>query len=216
MSLYRIFRCGIFPNIQRTDQFIFRKKIDIKYLPLIAKKSTDQITYETDKSNNISVYAGPLGGQIRRVKVFTLITSLSGLFAQPVIYERAQELGTNTILIYGLCSFVGFFTFVTPFLIHLITKKYVTEITYNKMNDSYTATVITLLLRRREITFKPGEPIVPDVLGMFTSMTIRGIPLFIDARFFEDLGHYKKIMGYDKPIDFKLSSSDKPRMTQSN
>lgn len=46
---------------------------------------------------------------------------------------------------------------------------------------------------------------VPDVLGMFTSMTVRGIPLFIDVRFFNDVNHYQRIMGYDKPIDLKLS-----------
>jgi transmembrane protein 70, mitochondrial len=30
-------------------------------------------------------------------------------------------------------------------------------------------------------------------------------PLFVDPRLFPDPNHYIKIMGYDKPIDFKLS-----------
>lgn len=118
-------------------------------------------------------------------------------------------------MLIAICSFVGFFTFVTPVLLHFVTKKYVTSIAYNSKDDSYTATIYTLFIRKKEISFRPGEAVVPDVLGMFTSMTIRGIPLFIDARFFDDLHHYKKIMGYDKPMDFKINSTGKQNITES-
>lgn len=43
---------------------------------------------------------------------------------------------------------------------------------------------------------------------MFTTMKAKGHPLFIEARFFNNPMHYAKIMGYDKPIDFKLGESD--------
>ena len=66
-----------------------------------------------------------------------------------------------------------------------------------------------------QISFKHGDAVVPDVLGLFTSMTVCGIHLFIDARFFDDLEHYKKIMGYDKPIDFKIGNSEKQNITDS-
>lgn len=52
---------------------------------------------------------------------------------------------------------------------------------------------------------------VPDVPGMFTSFLVKdksskkSIPLFVDPRLFADPTHYVKIMGYDKPIDFKLN-----------
>lgn len=46
---------------------------------------------------------------------------------------------------------------------------------------------------------------------MFTSVIIKGSPLFIEANYFDDVHHYKRIMGYDKPIDFKLEElEDKP------
>jgi Protein of unknown function (DUF1301). len=51
---------------------------------------------------------------------------------------------------------------------------------------------------------------------MFTSFQIKGIPLFVDPRLFDEPEHYAKIMGYDKPIDFKLSdvSGQKTKPTE--
>ncbi|XP_014247854.1 transmembrane protein 70 homolog, mitochondrial [Cimex lectularius] len=166
------------------------------------------IKYCHSLSEEDNVYNGPLKRQIHSVKLFSLATSVGGLLVQPVIFQRAAELEASTASIVGVCSFVGFFTFVTPLLLHLVTRKYVLNITYSSKEDSYTATVYTLFLRRKNVTFKPDEVVVPDVPGMFTSLTVRGIPLFMDARFFTDVNHYKKIMGYDKPMDFKFGSKD--------
>lgn len=52
--------------------------------------------------------------------------------------------------------------------------------------------------------FSPDDVVVPDIPGMFTTMSAKGKPLFIEARHFDDPLHYAKIMGYDKPLDFKL------------
>lgn len=38
-------------------------------------------------------------------------------------------------------TFVGFFTVVTPLLLHFITKKYVTTVDYNHETGEYCATV---------------------------------------------------------------------------
>jgi transmembrane protein 70 len=58
-----------------------------------------------------------------------------------------------------------------------------------------------------QITFTTDDIIVPDVPGMFTSFQVKGSPLFVDPRLFDDPGHYVKMMGYDKPIDFKLNNT---------
>lgn len=52
--------------------------------------------------------------------------------------------------------------------------------------------------------FKVSDVEVPDVPGMFTSIIAKNRPLFLDPQQFQDASHYAKIMGYDKPIDFKL------------
>lgn len=46
---------------------------------------------------------------------------------------------------------------------------------------------------------------VPEVPGMFTSFMVAKRPLFIEPTLFEDPDHYARIMGLDKPIDFKLN-----------
>jgi len=57
-----------------------------------------------------------------------------------------------------------------------------------------------------QLTFKPENVVVPDVTGMFTNCIIKNIPLFLEQKFFYDSSHYIRIMGYDKPVDFKLNN----------
>lgn len=57
----------------------------------------------------------------------------------------------NIPLIVGICSFVGFFTLVTPFLLHYITKKYVTKLVYKPDTKTYVATTLTLLNMSKEV-----------------------------------------------------------------
>lgn len=59
-----------------------------------------------------------------------------------------------------------------------------------------------------QLQFKPDDVEVPDIPGMFTTIKAKGKPLFIEARHFNDPLHYAKIMGYDKPIDFKLGMQE--------
>ena len=46
---------------------------------------------------------------------------------------------------------------------------------------------------------------VPDVPGMFTTFVVKGKPLFADAGHFQPIEHFGRIMGYDQPVDLKLS-----------
>ncbi len=52
----------------------------------------------------------------------------------------------------GVGAFISFFTFATPFLIHFISKKYVTALYYNSKDDSYTAVTYGLLLRPKKVS----------------------------------------------------------------
>lgn len=150
------------------------------------------------------------------VKVFSLTTSFAGLIAQPVLYEQAVKLSNSTPVIVAVCGFVGFFTFVTPFLLHVITKRYVTELHYDPLTQEYIATVITFFLLRQQIKFKVSDVTVPEVPGMFTSFLVnpkgstrKPVALFVDPKLFEDPMHYVKLMGFDKPLDFKLGFPEK-------
>lgn len=57
-----------------------------------------------------------------------------------------------------------------------------------------------------QVIFKPEDVDVPDIPGMFTSFIVKGVPLFVEAGNFNDVSHYKRIMGFDKPLDFKLNT----------
>ncbi|XP_050346380.1 transmembrane protein 70 homolog, mitochondrial [Nymphalis io] len=149
------------------------------------------------------IYYGPLTPQIKAVKIFSVSSSAAGLAAQPIIIREATTIGSTSLLV-ALCSVVGFFTFVTPLLLHLITKKYVTEIHYDPKTLTYKATTINFFLASVQLDFKAEDVVVPDIPGMFTTMVAKGKPLFIEARHFTDPLYYAKIMGYDKPLDFKL------------
>lgn len=96
------------------------------------------------------IYYGPLTPQIKAVKVFSLSSSLAGLLAQPIIIREAATIGSTSLII-ALCSVVGFFTFVTPLLLHLITKKYVTEVLYDPKTSTYEATTISFFLTPKKV-----------------------------------------------------------------
>lgn len=42
---------------------------------------------------------------------------------------------------------------------------------------------------------------------MFTNCIIKNTPLFLEQNFFHDSNHYIRIMGFDKPVDFKLNNN---------
>lgn len=104
---------------------------------------------EEDKKQE-RIYYGPLTPQIKAVKVFSLSSSLAGILAQPIILREAATIGSTSLII-ALCSVVGFFTFVTPLLLHYITKKYVTEIYYDPTTATYKATTINFFLAPKKV-----------------------------------------------------------------
>merc|ERR1719436_1173159 len=136
------------------------------------------------------------------------MTSVIGLSCQPFLLYQIQNSGTGSLgvaLAGGAC--LSFFTFATPLLIHWVSKKYVTELLYNKIDDSYTAITYSLLLREKKVNFKINDVKIPDIPAMFTTIIVgqeKQIPLFVDgAHAFSDPKHYVKIMGYDKPLNLR-------------
>merc|ERR1712032_1296592 len=96
------------------------------------------------------IYNGILSTQIKLVKGFSLTTSYIGLACQPVLLSYSSH--ANAAIILGAGAFLSFFTFATPLLIHTISKKYVTKLYYNQVEDKYTAVVYNLLLRPKRLS----------------------------------------------------------------
>lgn len=95
------------------------------------------------------VYDGALKRQLKHIKLFSLATSLGGLPLQPVIYSRAPEHGMAATI--AMLTMIGFFTYVTPFLIHQLAKKYVTEINYDPKTQMYTAVTYNFFLIPKKV-----------------------------------------------------------------
>ncbi|KAL0892907.1 hypothetical protein ABMA27_014586 [Loxostege sticticalis] len=180
----------------------------IKCIGVCQNKVFRQFSTDSKEEEQLEhIYAGPLTPQIKAVKIFSLTSSVAGLMAQPIIVKQAATIGSTSLLVI-MCSMVGFFTFITPLLLHFVTKKYVTDIHYDPSTGTYKATTINFFLAEKELEFKSEDVTVPDIPGMFTTMHAKGKPLFIEARHFSNPLYYAKIMGYDKPMDFKLGEME--------
>jgi len=180
-----------------------------KFLPTSTNNSLKQgliyrlchnITNTEDHDQEI--YQGILATQIKLVKTFSLMTSCIGLAFQPVLYTYSSSAGSMVAMV-AAGTFLSFFTFATPLLIHSISKKYVTKLYYNEAKDKYTAVVYSLFLKPRKIEFKLSDVQVPDIPGMFTTFKARNVPLFVEGSQFNEPMHYGKIMGFDKPLDLR-------------
>ncbi|XP_050517734.1 transmembrane protein 70 homolog, mitochondrial [Diabrotica virgifera virgifera] len=177
-------------NIHRST-FSLYNKLDIRL-------------YSTEnKSESKEIYYGSLTPQIKAVKIFSLSSSVVGIIAQPFLYNEIASTG-NVPVIVAAYTAIGFFTVVTPILLHLITKKYVTHLYYKPSTNSYIANNVNFFCLTKETEFTPEDVVVSEVPGMFTTFEAKGKALFVDPRLFEDPEHYAKIMGFDKPLDFKL------------
>lgn len=109
---------------------------------------------EESHPDGITIYQGKNTRQFLRVKLFSLTTSLMGLFAQPILWLKGIEVSGGTGLSIVMCSVAGIFIFVTPVLLHLVTKKYVIDIKYNAKTDEYTLMTISFFLFKNTVRMR--------------------------------------------------------------
>lgn len=103
--------------------------------------------------DDILIYEGPLVSKIRLAKLFSLSSSMIGLALQPMLYQKTVEAGTGLAVTIGGAVFLGFFTFVTPVLLHLISRKYVTHLLYNSYTEEFTAFTYNIFLFPVEVSY---------------------------------------------------------------
>ncbi|XP_015117349.1 transmembrane protein 70 homolog, mitochondrial [Diachasma alloeum] len=161
----------------------------------------------TEESHVKTIYEGTLTKKMKGVKIFSLSTSLASILMQP--YLLPKVLATDsTIALVGVALTTGFFSVGTPFLLNLITRKYVTRMTYDEKRDVYIATVYNIFVRKRQIEFTPDDVSKPGMREMLTTCYVHNTPLFFDFQSFTEIAHYNRILGYDKPMDFQLNEPE--------
>lgn len=104
-----------------------------------------------EDKETVQVYKGILSTQIKLVKVFSLATSVTGIFMQPILYKQTSVVGGVPMMV-AMMSIVGFFTFVTPVLLHLVCKKYVITLDFDAKKNEYTATTYTFFMRKKTVS----------------------------------------------------------------
>lgn len=116
------------------------------------RRYSSQATKSTTTEDPLgeSIYSGKYTSRIVRVKIFSLATSAMGLYAQPILWQQGQVVGGTSLGVL-MCSIAGIFTFVTPALLHFVTKKYVVDIRYNKETDEYTTITVSFFLFKNKV-----------------------------------------------------------------
>ena len=143
---------------------------------------------------------------IKFVKRFSLSTSIIGLLLQPYLYTQTGD--QHLVVKIAVGGTLSFFIFLTPILLHWVTKRYVTQMHWDARKELFTATTYTLLVKERITQFKASEVTFPQVPGLFTTVYVKGCPMFVDPELFMDKEAYIKLMGYDKPIEWQMLLSD--------
>nr|XP_057917936.1 transmembrane protein 70, mitochondrial [Doryrhamphus excisus] len=164
----------------------------------------------TSRSDDGSlIYTGSLGSAVRGVKIFSYSTSGASLFLMPQILFKTG-LGVQSLAVQvAFCGVIGFFTFLTPVLLHLITKGYVIRLYHNADRDAYTAITYSVFLTEHRTVFHQKHVRIPSVSKMFTTFYANDTGLLVNPDLFPLPQDYNHLMGYDKPFTFSMEDTDR-------
>ncbi|KAM7123009.1 transmembrane protein 70, mitochondrial isoform 2-T2 [Ciconia maguari] len=150
------------------------------------------------------VYKGNLAKAVLGVKFFSYSTSIFNLFMMPYIILKTG-IGFESLFVqaafYGL---IGFFTFVTPVTLHVLTKGYVIRLYYKDEMDMYTAITYNAILAEKATVFHQKDVKIPDITKMFTTFYAKTKSMLVNPTLFPNPQDYNHLMGYDKSFYFNL------------
>ncbi|KAJ8336955.1 hypothetical protein SKAU_G00381750 [Synaphobranchus kaupii] len=156
------------------------------------------------------IYTGSLGKTVLGVKLFSYSTSMFSMCVMPQVLLKTGIGVQSLALQVAFCGIIGMFTFITPVLLHLVTKGYVVRLYHNRRTDTYTAVTYSALLLEKKTAFRQRDVSVPDVSKMFTSFYADGRSMLVNPELFSLPQDFNHLMGYDKPFSFDMEALDKP------
>ncbi|RVE61401.1 hypothetical protein OJAV_G00170270 [Oryzias javanicus] len=157
------------------------------------------------------IYTGNLGLAVRGVKMFSYSTSAATLFLMPQILFKTALAVQGLAFQVAFCGVMGFFTFLTPVLLHLLTKGYVIRLYHNPDSDVYTAVTYNVFLFEKKTIFHQNQVRVPSVTKMFTTFYAGPAGMLVNPDYFPLPQDYNHLMGYDKPFSFSPDHIDSDR-----
>ncbi|XP_048866041.1 transmembrane protein 70, mitochondrial [Brienomyrus brachyistius] len=156
------------------------------------------------------IYTGNLGKAVLGVKFFSYSSSMFSICVTPYILLKTG-LGVQSLpLQVAFFSIIGMFTFLTPVLLHLITKGYVLRLYHDRDTDTYAAVTYSALLVEKTTVFHQRDVKVPDVSKMFTTFYAKKKSMLVNPVLFMLPHDYNHLMGYDQPFTFDVEELKKP------
>lgn len=145
------------------------------------------------------VYVGSLTPMVKRLKWVSLTTSAVGLSLQPLMYRSIVKPSSSTAIsvALGAAAVTTALVILSPLLLNLLTKRYVTRLYFNRESLTFTLISLNFVNRTKATSFTAKDVQVPLTTGPFTTFLAHGQPYFVDALAFSDLGVYNHLMGYD-------------------
>ncbi|XP_056451738.1 transmembrane protein 70, mitochondrial isoform X1 [Gadus chalcogrammus] len=181
---------------------VFRQTQCKPLLPLcLSSKSLCTSASDYSETGRL-VYTGSLGRAIIGVKMFSYTSSGTSLCLMPHVLFKTG-LATQSLAVQAsFIAIISLFTFVTPVLLHLLTKGYVIRLYHNADQDTYTAVTCNIFLMEKRTVFKQGEVSIPAVAKMFTSFYAGRRSMLVNPDLFQLPSDYNHLMGYDQPFTF--------------
>ncbi|KAM4684835.1 transmembrane protein 70, mitochondrial [Amazona ochrocephala] len=174
----------------------------------LAVRSLSTSTPHDHPEHGRLVYKGNLAKAVLGVKFFSYSTSIFNLFMMPYLMFKTG-IGFESLFIqaafYGV---IGFFTFVTPVTLHVLTKGYVIRLYYKDEMDTYTAITYNAILAEKATVFHQKDVKIPDITKMFTTFYAKTKSMLVNPTLFPDPKDFNHLMGYDKSFYFNLEEEN--------
>lgn len=175
-----------------------KNKITSENEQLVQKLINESGEQSTLPKNEILVYEGQLTPNVRRIKIFSLSTTFLGLVCYPFMFKKASN-SNKSALAHVFVGWTLIMVIFSPLALNYITKRYITELRFNKNTKTFRAITLNLFMRQIETKFKQDDVVVPMIPGLFTSFTVNKKPLFMDPAYVLDIKAYQHLLGHDKP-----------------
>ncbi|KAM9388052.1 transmembrane protein 70, mitochondrial [Phaethornis superciliosus] len=154
------------------------------------------------------VYKGNLAKAVLGVKFFSYSTSIFNLFMMPYIMLKTGVGFESVFLQAAFYGLIGFFTFVTPVTLHVLTKGYVVRLYYKEEMDTYTAITYSAILAEKATVFHQKDVKIPDITKMFTTFYAKTKSMLVNPSLFPNPQDYNHLMGYDKSFYINLEEEE--------
>lgn len=155
------------------------------------------------------IYTGSVNRGVYIAKYISLSSSAIGMCIQPWLLTKMAA--SAAVFKVAMLSATGLFVFGTPFLLHFLCKRYVTEMYYDKDTNTFTAVRLNFFARPKRLSFAPYE-ICDSASNPFSNYQVGDNAMLIDTNVIRELRPdvYIIFMRYDEPIDLdKYISKDK-------